>query len=120
MKKRDLILISVILVIGLLAWGVLELAKQEGAYVTVSINGEEVARYSLSKDGEYELNGGTNILKIENGEAYMVWADCPALGSTRCTHQGRISKTTESIYCEYNNVIVIVYGAEDPDVELVG
>ena len=71
MKKRDLILISVILVIGLLAWGVLELAKQEGAYVTVSINGEEVARYSLSKDGEYELNGGTNILKIENGEAYL-------------------------------------------------
>jgi hypothetical protein len=120
MKKRDLILIVAILAIGLILLAVLELAKEEGAYVVVTVSGKEVARYSLAEDGEYELNGGTNILKIENGEAYMVWADCPALGSTRCTHQGRISKTTESIYCEYNNVFVIVYGAEDPDVELVG
>ncbi|MBR3687032.1 MAG: NusG domain II-containing protein [Clostridia bacterium] len=120
MKKRDLILIVAILAIGLLSWGALELAKEEGAYVVVTVAGEEVARYSLAEDGEYELNGGTNILKIENGEAYMVWANCPTLGKTRCTHQGKISRTTEKITCRINKLVVTVYGAEDPDVELIG
>lgn len=122
MKKRDLILIGIILTVSLICWGVVELAKDDGAYVVVKIDGEDVARYSLSKDGEYELNGGTNVLKIENGEAWMIEANCPTLGQTRCTHQGKISRTLESITCEYNKLVVIVYGAEDGgnnDVDLI-
>ena len=105
--------------IALLLWGILELAKDDGAYVIVTVRGEEVGRYSLSKDGVYELNGGTNVLKIENGEAFMLSANCPARGSTRCTNQGKISKTLESILCNENNITVTVYGAEESDVELV-
>ena len=119
MKKRDFILIGVILVIALLLFGVMELTKKDGAYVVVSVGGTEVARYDLSVDGEYSLNGGTNILKIENGEAWMKEADCPTLGNTRCTHQGKISKTRESIWCQPNNVLVTVYGAEEADVDLI-
>lgn len=119
MKKGDLILIAVILTIGLLSWGALELAKEEGAYVVVTVGNEEVARYSLSQNGEYELNGGTNVLKIENGEAYMIWANCPTLGSTRCTHQGKISRTYEKITCQINKIEVTVYGAEETEVEIV-
>ncbi len=125
MKIRDIILIASILVIALTALLFIELNKEEGAYVIVTVGKEEVARYSLSKDGEYELNGGTNILKIENGEAFMIWANCPTLGSTRCTHQGKISRTTEQIVCQINELIVTVYGAEDSKsddggVEIVG
>ena len=105
--------------IALLLWGIWELSKEEGAYVVVTVYGEEVARYSLSDDGEYELNGGTNVLKIENGEAFMIRANCPTQGSTRCTHQGKISKTLEAILCNANGVIVTVYGAGESDVELV-
>ena len=61
MKKRDFILIGAILLVALLLWGAVELAKKDGAYVVVQVDGKQVARYSLSKDGEYELNGGTNI-----------------------------------------------------------
>ena len=125
MKIRDIILIASILVIALAALLFIELNKEEGAYVIVTVGKEEVARYSLSKDGEYELNGGTNILKIENGEAFMIWANCPTLGSTRCTHQGKISRTSEQIICQINELIVTVYGAEDSKsddsgVEIVG
>ena len=120
MKKRDLILIVAILAIGLIFLAALELAKEEGAYVVVTVSGKEVARYSLAEDGEYELNGGTNILKIENGEAFMIWANCPTLGETRCTHQGKISRTTEKITCQINHLVVTVYGAEESDVELIG
>ena len=118
MKKRDFILVGVILAIALLLWGAIELTKEEGAYVVVTVAGKEVARYSLSQDGEYELNGGTNILKIENGEAFMIWANCPTMGETRCTHQGKISRTTEKIVCQINQLVVTVEGAEDGDVEL--
>ena len=119
MKKRDLILIVSVLVVALIALGVVQLFKKDGAYVSVKVNGVEVAQYSLAVDGEYSINGGTNILKIENGEAWMIEANCPTLGDTRCTAQPKISKTTQSIWCQPNNVLVTVYGAEMPDVELV-
>ena len=119
MKKRDFILIGVILAVALILFGIIELTKEEGAYVTVRIDGVEVARYQLSVDGEYSLNGGTNVLKIENGEAWMIEANCPTLGDTRCTAQGKISKTREYIYCQPNNVLVTVYGADEADVELI-
>lgn len=120
MKKRDFVLIGVILAVALILFAVVELSKEEGAYVLVRVDGTKVARYSLSDDGEYSLNGGTNILKIENGEAWMKEADCPTLGSTRCTNQGKISRTLETITCQYNNISVVVYGAESGDVELEG
>ena len=119
MKKRDFILIGSILAVVLVIFAVVTLSKEEGAYVLVTVDGAETAKYSLFEDGEYELNGGTNILKIENGEAWMIEADCPTLGSTRCTAQGKISKTREVIYCQPNNVLVTVCGAEDADVELI-
>ena len=119
MKKKDLILIGAILAIALSALGIMQLFKKPGAYVCVKVDGVEVATYSLSVDGEYPLNGGTNVLKIENGEAWMIEANCPTMGDTRCTAQGKISKTTESIYCQPNNVLVTVYGGEAPDVELI-
>ena len=119
MKKRDLILIGIVLAIALTALGIIQLFKKPGAYVVVQIDKVEVARYSLSVDGEYVLNGGTNVLKIENGEAWMLEANCPTKGGTRCTAQGKISKTTESITCQPNNLSVIVYGADKAEVDLV-
>ncbi len=119
MKKRDLILIGIVLAVALIALAIVQLFKEDGAYVCVRINGVEVATYSLSVDGEYPLNGGTNVLKIQNGEAWMIEADCPTRGQTRCTAQGKISKTTESITCEPNKLTVVVRSGQMPDVELV-
>ena len=119
MKKRDFILIGAILAVALLLIAVISLSKKDGAYVIVTVDGVETARYGLYENGEYELNGGTNVLKIENGEAWMIEADCPTLGSTRCTAQKKISKTRETIYCQPNNVLVVVYGAEENEVELI-
>lgn len=119
MKKRDIILICAILAVALISLAVIELFKDEGAYVIVKINGEDAGKYSLSVDGEYKLNGGTNILKIENGEAWMIEANCPTQGNTRCTFQGKISKTLETITCEYNRLTVTVYGAEE-SADLIG
>ena len=116
MKKRDFILIGVILVIALLLFGVMELTKKDGAYVVVRVDGNEVARYSLSEDGEYSLNGGTNILRIQNGKAYLTNADCP---DHLCVKQGKIDQSGETITCLPNKLTVTVFGAEEADVDLI-
>ena len=168
MKKRDIILISVILVVAIIPLLAIKLmqeggtadtdeyensantldldtsdnhlsqgdAQDEGSsstaetsaetskpkykgYVAVTIKGVTVAEYSLSDDGEYSINNGTNILKIENGEAWMIDADCPTTGSTKCTYQKKISKRGEMITCLPNKVVVMVKDGEPSDLDLI-
>lgn len=111
----DIILIASVLVIALSVFIIVELSKKEGAFVRVSIDGEMVAEYSLSADGEYSLNGGTNILVIENREAYIRWADCPR---QICVKDGRVSRTGERITCLENRVVVEVFGNGDEILEV--
>ena len=118
MKKKDLILIGVILAVILISVLVISLVKKDGDYVIVRVDGNEVARYDLSVDGQYELNGGTNILRIEGGKAYLVSANCP---DHLCVNQGKIDQSGETITCLPNRLTVTVYssGGEEPEVELI-
>ena len=115
MKKRDFILIGAILAFILSLFVLFRLFQKEGAYVVVRVDGVEIAKYSLSEEGEYILNGGTNILRIEDGKAYLTYADCP---DHLCINQGKIKLTGEFIACLPNKLTIVVYGAEQ-DVELV-
>ena len=74
--------IGVILLISIIAATVIELNKAPGAYVTVEVNGAEVARYSLDKDGEYVLNGGTNVLWLDGHVDSWKETDLHSLGVT--------------------------------------
>ena len=115
MKKRYMILIASILAIALVLLLVVQLTREEGAYVLVRVDGQETGRFSLSENGTYELNGGTNILRIENGVAYLTDANCP---DQLCVHQGKISMTGQVITCLPNKLTVSVYGTEE-SVDLV-
>ena len=115
MNKRDLILIGGILIVALIAFIFVQMNQDGGAYVLIRVDGEEVEQYSLSEEGTYPLNGGTNILHIEGGEAWLTEADCP---DHLCVQQGKISKTGQVITCLPNKLTVTVYGAEE-SVELI-
>lgn len=117
MKKRDFVLIGIILAVVLIAFAVVSLIKKDGSYVVVRVDGKEVSRYTLSKDGEYELNGGTNVLRIENGKAYLISANCP---DHLCVKQGKIDQSGETITCLPNRLTVTVYSSNKSDVELIG
>ncbi len=116
MIKRDLVLIgSIVALVAILLLGVTFL-KQDGDYVVVRVDGKEVARYDLAKDGEYELNGGTNILRIENGKAYLTHANCPDM---LCVKQGKIDESGETITCLPNRLTVTVYTQKGSEIDII-
>ena len=110
MKKRDIILILSVLIVAAALFLVVEMTKKDGAGVVVKVDGKVIAEYSLSENATYELNGGTNVLVIENGKAYLKDANCP---DKLCVHQGKISRTGEVITCLPNKLTVTVFGAEE-------
>ena len=116
MKRRDILLIGGILLVALVLFLFLQLGKQPGAEVIIRVDGQEQGRYSLSADGSYSLNSGTNLLRIENGKAYMEEANCP---DHYCMRQGQISRTGETITCLPNKLTVTVSGG-DNFAEIVG
>ena len=94
MKKRrnDVILILCILAAAALLWCAFALFSGDGAYVQVTVNGEEYGQYSLYEDRTVQIAAGTgeNTLRIEDGRAYR-----------------------ESIVCLPHRVVVTVYGGEE-------
>ena len=116
-KKRlaDIAIIAGLLLLAAVLFFLYFNKGEEGAGVIVRVDGVEIARYSLSDSGRYELNGGTNILVIEDGTAYMLKADCP---DHICVSQGKVRYTGQCITCLPNKLTVTVYGT-DQGVELV-
>ena len=115
MKKADLILIASLLVISLSLVLVFSNGKS-GAKAVVTVDGEKVAEYSLEKDGRFPLNNGSNILIIENGQAYLEEANCP---DKLCVRMGKISRTGQSITCLPNRVCIKIEGAGEPEYDVI-
>lgn len=113
--RRDAIFIAALLLVSALLFVFLH-KGEAGAGVSVQVKGEEIARYSLAESGTYSLNGGSNILVIENGEAYLSDADCP---DGLCVKQGSIKYTGQCITCLPNKLTVTVFGAEDSSIDAV-
>jgi len=119
-KKRlvfDCVLILALLILAVALYFQFGAGKDAGAAAVVIVDGEETARYPLSKNGTYALNGGTNTLVIENGYAWMSEAECP---DKICVHMGKIHLDGQLIVCLPNGVIVTVEGGDDGGVDIFG
>ena len=114
--RADVIVISVILLIALLFVFFTVVLRKPGSVAAVEINGAVAGEYSLSKDGIFVLNGGTNTLVIENGEAYLIDSDCP---DHTCERTGKIRYVGQTIVCLPNRLSVTVKGNSDGGVDLV-
>lgn len=114
--RYDLILIGALLLVCAVFLAINLLTRVDGAYVEVTDHGEYVDTYPLWKNGEYELGGGSNILVIEDGVAYVTYADCPG---QQCVKTGKIRYVGENIICAYNEIVITVIGDSDDGVDLV-
>ncbi len=113
LKKQDTILISGLLAGSLLLGTALALGRTEGSTVVVSVEGEQVAAFSLQEDTTYCIEGvndGHNDLVIQDGEVWLEDADCP---DRLCVNQGSIRYAGESIICLPNKVSVTIVGTDD-------
>lgn len=117
MKKNDLILIIVVIIIAAAAFLIHNfMGGKHAGVVTVKVDGELEGTYSLHENQEIEINGGSNILVIKDGEADMTWADCP---DKLCVKQKSVSKKNENIICLPNKVIVEVESDESSEYDAV-
>lgn len=115
--KKDIILVSIILLLALTIFLVINLFKKPGNYVIVVYDQKEVLKYSLDENIEVELSfvkDTYNILVIEDGKAYIKAASCP---DKLCVKYAKISKTGESITCLPNKTVIKIVG-EDNEVDV--
>ena len=114
--RADLILIAALLLLALVLFLALNLGREEGGVVVVRVDGSETERHPLSVDGVFPLNGGSNVLVIEGGQAWISEADCP---DHICVRQGKVRYTGQVITCLPNRLTVTVEGGESNGVDLI-
>ena len=113
---RDVFLIFGLLLVSGAIVLFLYLSRMEGAYVEVTEDGVLVGTYSLSEERTITLGGGTNILVIEDGTAYLSYANCP---DHTCVRTGKIKYNGQSIVCLPNRITVAVVSEGSGGVDFV-
>lgn len=108
-KKRDIILALMMILLGIAGYGVIRLGQKKGSQVVIYVDQKEIGRYDLNTDTMKEIQTakGTNTLVIENDMAYVIDADCP---DQVCIRMGKISKTGENIVCLPHKLVIQVEG----------
>ena len=113
-RRRDLILIGVLLVLSAISYFAFSAGRDNGGWAVVTVDGDEAARYSLAENGTYALNGGSNTLVIRDGFAWMSEANCP---DHVCMDMGKIQYEGQVIVCLPNRLVVSIEGVKgDADI----
>lgn len=91
----------------------------ENKYIEISIDGKpfktiELDNPSYKEEFTIKTELGTNIVKIENGEADIIDADCP---DKLCVKDGSISKPGEILVCLPNKLVVEIKGQRNATID---
>ena len=124
MKKRDIVLIALLLAAALaLYFGAQLLGADEVSSVVVTIDGAEVLRKPLAVNDSYEIrqdDGSVNVIAVENGSVYMKEANCR---DGLCVQQGRMRSAAKTIVCLPHKLVVTLSGEpaqqEDEDLDVI-
>lgn len=117
MKKNDIKLIAVILLIAAAGMAFLFLNQKPGDKVIVMVDGEVYQEYPLNEDITVDIpgvNGGINHLVIKDGHADVTDANCP---DKVCVRQKQIDKNGETIVCLPNKVIIKVESSTESEID---
>ena len=105
--KNDIILVSVVIGVILLAILGILIFRAEGNTVKVTVDGKTFGEYSLNVDRTVEIKSefGSNLLVIKDGKAYVEQASCP---DGICSSHRPIHYDGQSIICLPNKVVVLI------------
>lgn len=118
-KKNDMILIGVILLICMLAFAFMLFSRKEGSKLIVFVNGQEYKIFSLNEATEFTVrqdDGSFNTFVIENGKVDMTAASCP---DKLCVKDRDIHYNNETIVCLPNNVVLQISNGDEADVDII-
>jgi len=120
MKKNDWILMSIVVFIGLISFGIVKWVQQESTkepMAQITVDGKIVGTYPLSENKIIDIPSKekwTNRLKIEDGVIFMLEANCP---DKICVHHKSISQNGETIVCLPNKVVVVIKNGIEREVD---
>lgn len=119
MKKKDIILITAVLVIALVSFAAIKMTQKDGKQVVVTVDGKEVYQTSINKDQTYKIpeEDGTNIMQIKDGKVTMKKADCK---DQICADHKPIEKSGETIVCLPHKVVIEIKSENGKEQELDG
>lgn len=105
LNKRDIILITFILIISAIIFLFTNIFKTKGNTVVITIDGDIYKTVSLDDDAEIFINNdyGKNKIIIKNNTVYMKEANCKDL---ICVEHKPISNNNESIVCLPHKLVV--------------
>lgn len=108
-KKADIILAIILILLGCFASYIAAFSGNQGDTVVITVDGKEFGRYPLAKNEHITVkqNGHINEVIIKDGKVSMFFSDCP---NQVCVNTGAISKTSQSIVCLPNKVMVEIIG----------
>lgn len=111
---KDILLILVILLIGVILLLYTYLGEQKQPLIVVRVDGKVVQQFSLDDSLQYQIEGigGTNTLCIADGSVWLTEADCP---DQICVQTGKIRYAGQSIICLPHKVVVEIKEAEDEE-----
>jgi hypothetical protein len=124
LKKADILLIGGIIAFGCILGLAILLTQHKGNIAQVRVDGTIVENLQMTDNLTYEINGangGTNLLIIQDGKAWIEEASCP---DGLCKNMGKISQVGQSVICLPNKVVVEILDKEGealgtPDVDII-
>ncbi len=114
MKKRDFILIIMIIFLAAVVWIMTSvLNRGTGGSLLISVDSQKYGVYDLNEDQVISI-GDTNACQIQDGEVSMIFGDCP---DKVCVHSAGISKNGQTIICMPNKIVLEIVGSKDSQID---
>ena len=104
MKKNDLFLFLLIIILGIASVAFFRSSSGEGDVVVIRSDGQIYAEVPLSKDDEIIVKN-KNMVTIKDKKVFISQADCP---DKLCQKQGEISAPGSTIVCLPNRLSVCI------------
>lgn len=110
--KINFLIIAILLFTAGVSAIIILLLPSKGKTVNIQANNKPYEKYSLLKNRTVEIKSesGYNILKIEDGYAFIEKSDCK---NQVCVHHKKINKNGENIVCLPHGVVITIEDDEN-------
>ena len=109
-KKADIALFFIILILGLMLSWVSLTSDLSGDKVLVTVDNRDYGIYNLYEDQDIEIvqdNGHTNHITIKDGKVSMSYSTCK---NQICVNTKAITESKDTIVCLPNRVMIEITG----------